>query len=186
MNNKKIARHAADFLGGKPEVFAYYNDDKTKTIDILSCTDGKSSNAALSTIGLSATDIGKILENDVPLHVELAMLGLPDDNRFGNILASSAFVIQESGDCDFGMIIHDVVTPYVQDTELQHVILLRPVFWDRYTPIETDEQVTAWLVALPITDMERKYILENGIEAFEKILTENAVNFVDLERPSCI
>ena len=143
MDNKKIARYAHAFIGGIPKVVAYNNGDKSKTIDIMTCTDENAlKDTSLSTIGLSSVDIGRTLDS-MPLRIELLIAGRAEKEEYANILASSAFVIQEGKECDFGMIINDVVTPYVKDTDLAHVVLLHPVFWRDYTPLEMDDAIVS-------------------------------------------
>lgn len=186
MDTKEIAKYALSFMGGKPKVTAYYNDDETKTIDILTCTtDSAVKNISLSTIGLSEFDIDKEIDSKT-LTVELAMYGRDSDDVYANILSSVAFVIQEGHECDFGMIINDVVSPYVKNTELQHVILMHPVFWDKYSKLETVDEVVAWLLAVPITDAEKQYIRQYGIDEFDKLLFEKNVDVTDLCRISFI
>ena len=186
MDNKKIADYALAFIGGTPEVFEYHNDDKKKTIDVLFCDNkNKPENFTVATIGLSAIDIGKTL-NDLPLRVELIMAGVPGDDAFANIIASAAFVVQDAADCDLGMIIDDVVAAYVIDTDLQHVLLMNPVFWEKYEPLVTKEATVTWLLAIPISDIEKQYIIANGFDDFAKILDEENVNITDLHRKSCI
>lgn len=40
MDNKKVAKYALGFIGGKPNVSRYYNDDETKKIDIMTSESG--------------------------------------------------------------------------------------------------------------------------------------------------
>ncbi len=184
MDNKKIAKYSLSFIGGTPEVIEYLNDNGTKKIDILICSNGyMQDNIVYATIGLADTDIGRISGNK-QLRTEVIIPG-NEDERFANILSSVAFIIQDSEDCGHGMIINNVVSTYIENTELQHVILLYPVFWDKYKPLETEDEIITWLMAVPISEAERQYIHANGIEAFEELLEENNVDISDLYRTSC-
>ncbi|MCI9077963.1 MAG: suppressor of fused domain protein [Lachnospiraceae bacterium] len=185
MDNKKIAKYALSFIGGTPEVIGYLNEDGTKNIDIMICSNGYiPDNVVYSTVGLADTNIGKISENKA-LRTEIIILGT-EDERFADIISSIAFVIQDLEDCGHGMVINNVVSTYIENTELQHVILLHPVFWDRYNPLETENEIAAWLMAVPVTEAERQYIRANSIEDFEELLEKNNVDISDLYRVSCI
>lgn len=187
MDNKKIAHHALNFIGGMPEVFEYHNDDKSKTIDIMTCVyDGNKDKAVVSTIGLNETNINKLTENNKNLRVELIMLALPEDDVFGEIISSAAFDIAESEECDIGMIIPETVENYISDAKASHIVLLNPAYWKNYEPFETDDTVITWLLVAPITDDEAIFIEKNGILKFTEKLQEKDVDLTDLWRESCV
>lgn len=181
MDNKKIANYALDFIGGNPEVFTYYNDDETKKIDIMFCKDDANF-SVVSTIGLSSVDIGMTFENK-PLRVELIILGSATEEIFGNILASAAFWVGENHYCNFGIVIDNVIDA---ETDLKHVILMQPSIWKDYKPYELENNIVAWLMAIPINDAEKNYIEQNGVDAFDKILEESQIDLTDLHRKSCV
>ena len=59
MDNKKVAKHALHFIGGKPSVARYYNSDESKQIDIMTSDSGIIKGIPVcATIGLNRTDIG--------------------------------------------------------------------------------------------------------------------------------
>lgn len=186
MENKKIAQYALNFIGGVPEVFSYYNEDNTATIDIMNCKDESVPQlATLSTIGLSGVDIGKEFENK-SLRVELIMLGAKDEEIFENILASVAFWIKQHQTCNFGMIIENIVAVNSDETALKHVLLMNPVFWRDYAPFETEKNVVAWLLVVPINDKEKNYIEQNSLDKFDKILETEQIDVTNLYRNSYI
>ena len=186
IDNKKIAKYALSFMNGKPQVFAYHNDDNTKTIDIMTCEYDDQNDTSLSTIGLSNVDIGYVVD-ELPLRVEIAMAGISNDESFANILASTAFTIQDLKDCKFGMVIENVIIEdYVKNTELKHVLLLHPVFWEKYEKLVENDEIVAWLMAIPITDSEKEFIKKESVEKFDKLLEEKRVDITDLHRKSCV
>ena len=169
MDNKKIAQHALEFIGGTPKIFSYHNADKTISVDIMTCADENFSVTTLSTIGLSNVDIGKEIDGK-PLRVELLMLGDSHKEIFENILASVAFQIKENQYCDFGLIIENVIDSYVNDTTVNHIVL--------------DGNIITWLLAIPISEDERNYIDQNGIDKFDAFLEKSNVDLIDLRRNS--
>ena len=185
MDNKKIAQHALAFIGGSPTVFEYQNEDNTVSVDIMTCTDETASElTTLSTIGLANVDIGKEFDGR-PLKVELMMLGKEGEEIFANILSTAAFRIMENHYCEFGLVMENVIELYTDNATLKHVVLLQPVFWKNYSPCELDENIIAWLLAVPISEEERLYIEQNGIDKFDDLLEKSNVNFVDLRRENC-
>lgn len=183
MDNKKIAQHAWKFIGGTPEVFSYNNDDETISVDIMTCADENFSITTLSTIGLSSVDIGKEIDGK-PLRVELLMLGDAHEEIFANILATVAFRIKETQYCDFGLIIENVIEQYVSDAAVNHVLLMQPLFWEKYSPCELDGNIVAWLLVVPISEDERNYIEKNGVDKFDELLEKSQVDLIDLRRAS--
>ena len=182
MDNKKIAQHALAFIGGSPTVFEYQTEDKTVSIDIMTCTDKTASElTTLSTIGLANANIGKEFD-DMPLRVELMMLGKKNEEIFANILSTAAFWIMKNHHCEFGLVIENVIEPYMDNATLKHVVLMQPVFWENYSHYELDGNIIAWLLAVPISEKERLYIEQNGINKFDELLEKSNVDFIDLER----
>ena len=142
-------------------------------------------NLAFATIGLSDTDLGRIV-GDSQLRAELLMAGKLGSEVYGNILASAAFVIQDAKDCGPGMILEDVAGEYIPDSSIRHVLLLYPVFWPAYEPLHINGITVAWLLAVPITEKERQFIHTNGWDAFDQMLEEKNVDVSDLQRKTCI
>jgi hypothetical protein len=65
-------------------------------------------------------------------------------------------------------------------------LLLSPVFWTDYAPFETENQIVAWLLMVPISDREFDYIEANGIDEFDKKREEADVDILDLTRDSVV
>ena len=186
MEAKKIAQHALEFIGGQPTVNAYYNEDESKSIDIMECKESSAEDTTVATIGLSACDIAKKTEDGKELRVELLMAGLAGTDVFGQILSNVAFEIQDMGDCYFGMIVENVISPYVTQTNLRHVILMSPVFWDKYKPLLTEDTCVTWLLAVPIRDDEKEFIEKHGVDAFDEAMAKVNINVTDFLRTSCV
>lgn len=189
MDNRTIAKHGASFLSKDFKVAAFYNDDESKSIDIMRCMETER-DFTCATIGLWNVDLGLQTDDGKALRVELLMAG--DDREqtkdaFENILATSAFSIMDHPDlCDFGVVIRDVVKDYVQDTELAHVLLLSPMLWQDYKPLAEAETTVTWLQVIPITENERVYLQEHSLEELEQVLDDQDADVTDLHRPSCI
>lgn len=186
MDNKRIAKYAHTFIGGKPKVERFYNADESKRIDIMTCEKGYCAGIhTLATIGLSSIDIGMTVQNH-DLRVELMIAGLPDNTMLSNILSTIAFQIMDIGSCKYGMLVPDVVAEYMPNYGVKHVVLMSPVFWNKYKVLISGTERIAWLLAVPISDREGSYILTNGIEAFDKLLEEKKVDIFNFKRVSIL
>jgi hypothetical protein len=94
--NKIIAKKELEVIGGKPQVYRFWDEQNIKNVDILSCVERPYSGVvSYATIGLSDYDIGMLIDNK-NLRVEL--LGAIDEKEesFINILASNV-VLPVSG-----------------------------------------------------------------------------------------
>lgn len=182
MDNKKVAKYALGFIGGKPNVSRYYNDDESKKIDIMTSDSGVIKGIpTCATIGLCQTDIGLSI-NGKKLRVELVAACDLNSEILGNILATISFEAMELKSCEYGMLIPNVVRSYVKGTELKHVALMSPVFWPNYQVLEDDDCIVAWLMVVPITDSEKNYIEQNGIAAFDSLLERKDADVINMQR----
>lgn len=181
--NKAVAKHALSFIGGTPQVFRYNSSDELKTIDIMTCKNSPYNDIdVFATIGLANHDIGLSYEKK-QLRVELMAIGPIGDVDWANIIASAAFEVMDYKTCSYGTIIPNVVGEYKKSIQLPHLLLLSPNYWASYAPLQLDDFVIAWLFAVPISNSECEYIVENGTEAFEKMLNENHIDLSNLNRP---
>lgn len=186
MSKKDIFKYSRQFIGGKAEVYAYYNSNKSKSIDIMTSSETQYSEVAIySTIGLSEVNIGLKSDNK-RVGVELISIGDKGDELDANILASVAFEIMDSKDCFLGKIVPNAISQYDAKYDCKHVILLTPVFWEKYQQYETEDKIVAWLLLVPISDVEKLYIERKGVEAFEHILSQQNADITDRKRRSLV
>lgn len=186
MDNKKVAKHALGFIGGKPNVSRYYNDDETKKIDVMTSDSGVIKGIpTCATIGLNQTDIG-LSAKGKELRVELVASCDLNPETLGNILATISFETMDTRSCAYGTLIPNAVSSYVKGTNLKHAVLMSPVFWPKYQVLEDDECTVAWLMVVPITDSEKKYIEQNGVAAFDNILEREDIDVTNMQRGTVI
>lgn len=87
--DKKYFRYVSQAIGVNSEVFAYYDENETHSIDILSCDDPTDSEVKFySTIGLSGYPNPINIKDDsvVNIPVELLMAGYKEYEQIPNIL----------------------------------------------------------------------------------------------------
>lgn len=125
--------------------------------------------------------------NNKPVSVEFIGVGRKIYSLYPNIMSTCCFnIINSDYDCYPGVVYPDVVKMYYHDTNMKHILLVRPFSWDYDFYLEMDDRIITWLEMLPISDSELEYITEKGCEAFEDILEESEVDILDLNRPSVV
>jgi hypothetical protein len=63
---------------------------------------------------------------------------------------------------------------------------MTPVFWERYSSLETDDEIAAWLQLVPVSDSELTFIEKEGLERFDRLLSETNTDITRLRRHSII
>lgn len=184
--NKIVAKKELEVIGGKQQVHRYWNENNKKNIDILSCANRPYTGVtSYGTIGLSAYDIGMVSKNK-DLRVELVGACDIKEELFANIVATTAFEIMESGNCEYGYIISDIVSQYIRDSDMKHVYLMNAFLWEELRSIEVENKKIAWLLIVPISDNEMKYALNNGYDALESKFEEIDIDIFNLRRKSVL
>lgn len=176
-----IAQHSLSFIGGTPKTLTYHSNSGNKRIDIIINSNvGFRNTEVVSTLGLYRANLSMVAGN-LPLRLELITMCDVDDESWRNILASAAFEIMDFPFFKYGMVVQNVVGAY-KNTNLKHAFLTSPVFWDKYQSLVTSNCIVAWLMPVPVSDSERRFILKNGPDAFETLLEEQNANISDLNR----
>ena len=184
--NKIIARKELEVIGGKPQVYRYWDEKYKKSVDILSCVDRPYPGViSYATIGLSEYDIGMLSDNK-KFRVEL--LGACDEEEkfFVNILSTTAFEIMERHNCGYGHIIPNVISQYIKDCEIKHIYLMNPFLWDGFKTVEFEDRKIAWLLIIPISNQEKEYAIANGWDALETKFEEADIDIFNLKRKSIV
>lgn len=184
--NKIIAKKELEIIGGKPNVYRYWDEKDKKSIDILSCIDRPYTGVmSYGTIGLSGYNIGVVSDKK---SLRLELLGACDKNNdiFANIISTTAFEIMEKGKCRYGEIISNVISQYCKDSDMKHVYLMNAFLWDGFDTIEFENCKVAWLLIIPISESEKQYALTNGYDALETKFEEMDIDIFNLKRKSII
>lgn len=186
MDNKRIAKYAIGFIGGRPSVSRYYNDDKSKKIDIMTSDSGVIKGIpTCATIGLYQTDIG-LSAKGKKLCIELVAACDLSSEILGNVLATISFDTMDMKLCAHGMLIPNAFGSYVKETKLRHAVLMSPAFWPDYQVLEDKDCTVAWLMVVPITDSEKKYIEQHGVLSFDSLLERKGADVINMQRGSVV
>lgn len=184
--NKIIANHVRNKVGMNADYDEYFDQNDASKVGIIKVEDSPSPRAtAFVTLGLSDHSLG-LTSDESPLRVEL-MLAVADDSEVGaNIVATCAFnVINDNMPIGPGSAFRSVIEMYRPNLEMKHVLFVPPFSW----AVESQHfstKIVAWLQAVPISELEYQYALENGHDALESKLEAADVDIFDLERSSVV
>lgn len=184
--NKAVAQRELQILGGKPKVNRYWNQSEDKNVDVLKCMDVPQKGVqSCATIGVNGTDIG-LQSGERQLRVEI--LGASDVviESFANIVASVAFDIMDSHQCYPGYIAEEVISQYIPESDMKHVLLTDPFLWENAESLLKEDLCVAWLMMVPISDAEYELAKRSGVEELEKVLEEKEIDIYNINRKSVI
>lgn len=184
---KAIAKKEFNIIGGeKPKVTKFWDYKDEKNIDILCCQDRPFEGVSTyATIGLTDVNIG-LFSDDKRLSIEIIGACDAREIEFPNILASVAFEIDENQEGGYGYIISDVIKQYMSESELEHIYLTSPLLWEGFDTVEFEDRKVAWLLMIPISEKEKEYAIEYGIDALEEKFEEFDIDIFNLKRKSIL
>ena len=70
---------------------------------------------------------------------------------------------------------------------LEHLMWAPPFPWEELGPVQVPGEVAVhWLLAVPISERERVFLVNHRFDALEQLFTERDVAYFDLSRPSLL
>jgi hypothetical protein len=186
--NKQIAKDMrAVFDGAQCKVINYLDKDEKSEIHVLHSTETPEEGLiSYATVGLSDYPDDSY-EVDPPLGVEIVTVSnLPD---FGEVVSTAAFCVVNSGyRVQPGAIFPGVVKLHHPDTTVPNLMFVDPYLWDDEDLASRvyGDKTVAFLQAVPVSDAETEYVLENGSDALSALFEEKDPDFIDLQRPSVV
>lgn len=185
-DKREIARHLRTAFDGRCEVYAFYDEDESTSVDIVICDESPAEGVqATGTVGLSDYDFG-IRAHDLPLRVELVMAGRPGQLSIPNVLATCAFAIVNEGyKIEPGLILPGVISMYNPGSRTRHGILLAPASW-LVSNLRFSDKIVTFLQVVPISDKERQLAEDRGSITLEKALEREEADIYDFDRLTVI
>jgi len=189
-HRKFVARHTEKIFQGRTEIRAYFNEDESLSVDILTAEDTiEKGIMSLGTIGLSETKLLYSNGIEFPTRVELCAATTTENSLWKNILATATFILAQRGrEIMLGEVLENICSEYYPDTKLPHIYLTYPFIWNEghFIQAEYNGVKINWLQGIVIHDSEKDFIYNNSVEDFEKILLEKEVDTFDLSRSAII
>jgi hypothetical protein len=179
---RAAARAAAAAFGGKPEVRAYYDRDETHSVDIMQCGDRPTPGfVTYATLGVH-TVTNKVDDDDI--RVEMAGVADAGVDEFPNLLATAAFyVLKDRWLCAPGVVFPSLLKEYNLSSTLEHLMWVEPFPWEQLGSVDVGGGLTIhWLLAIPISESERQFLLDNGFWKLERLFIDREVEYFDLNR----
>ena len=186
--NKVLAKKILEAVGGNPKITKYWNEDESQCVDIFSSIDHPVQGVVtFSTIGLSDYPLS-FRGEEYPVRIEIIGCGIRSNGLFPNLIVTASFhVISDSWFCSPGVIYPDIVSTYYANIDLKHLYFTTPFFWqDSLSVVDLGTKKVAFVLAMPISERERRYVVGNSPVDFEKILEQEKVDIFDLNRSSVI
>ena len=106
--------------------------------------------------------------------------------EFPNLLSTAAFYfIKDRWGCEPGAVFPSLVNEYKLSSTLEHLMWVEPFEWEQLGSVEVgDGQTVHWLLAIPISEAERRFLTDRGFDELEKLFIEREIDYFDLNRPS--
>jgi hypothetical protein len=181
--HKAWAKYFYERVGGEVAVHEYLDESEETAIDVLVSTTDEG--IVATTIGLMEFDQSE--NDDIALRTELIMDQRGHDERIGNILSMLAFYVMKDGwKAAPGTVFLDMVSEYIPDTKLPHIMFTPAFQWDDMTEVELGNTTIYPLLAVPISGAESKLAEQNEGEDLENLWAEKNVDVFDWNRDSAV
>ncbi|MDR2223638.1 MAG: suppressor of fused domain protein [Flavobacteriaceae bacterium] len=191
--DKQYAKLLAHSLGieEKPEIYTYYDEDESHSVDIISIVDPIDKNVVISSsIGLS--NYSNLIEmkdgTEFSIPVELLMVSYKEFDSMQNVISTVSFyIMKNSWNCQPGTVFKSMISDYY-DFPMKHVMFIRPYLWeDKLSNLKFGKKSVHCLLLVPISDEELQYKLEYGSSSLEELLFGvHKIDLYDLKRKSVV
>src|SRR6266496_2950967 len=181
-SGRAVARAAAAAIGGDPVVRRHYDASESTSVDIVQFRDRPSPGfSTYSTLSLHhATNI----LDGIDIRIEILGVASSMLADFPNLLATAAFyVIKDRWLCAPGVVFPNLLADYSLSRVLTHLLFVPPSPWETLSSVEVAPETTIhWLLAIPISDTEHRFLTEHGYNELEKLFDSKRIEYFDLER----
>ena len=120
--------------------------------------------------------------DDKSLRAEI--IGSTDSRNdlFPNIISDCAFKVMDgSSTCMPGTVFLNAIDNYYLDSNMKHMLLTIPFLWELHD-LEFDHEYVTWLFAVPISESEYHFFVENGYQKLEMLFEKKQIDIYDLNR----
>ncbi len=129
---RAVAHHALKIFKGTLKVQAFYDENRTTSIDILTTLNSVEKGLkSIGTIGLSETPLMEPGGTESPTRVELCAIAVTKNTYWENVVASTAFHIKKNGITVMpGDVIQNIMNDYLPEPRMPHIYLTIPFIWN--------------------------------------------------------
>jgi hypothetical protein len=161
----------------------YLDEPEQHSVDLVKCDDSPwSGYTTYSTVSLHL--FPNMLEGD-DVRVELAGVAETGIDQFPNLISTAAFyVIKDRWLAAPGVVFPDLLREYDLRTRMEHLMWAPPFAWETLRKVAVSSELAVhWLLAIPIYESERRFLLDRGYFEFEDLLEREDTQYFDLGRP---
>ncbi|TQF69336.1 suppressor of fused domain protein [Rhodococcus spelaei] len=191
---REAARRIGDVFGGLPQVLRFRaavdEDTDGQAPDEVSVAVGDNCPgpgfASYATLDLSRYPTNVATADGRPIRTELVTVGRADYRTMADVLAKCAFAVASgSFHVTPNTIVPNAVREADPDRAMKHVLLVVPFIWpDLEILVDTEDAVSTWLQAVPISDSELQYASAHGTEQLFARLESAGADVSDIDRAS--
>lgn len=105
---------------------------------------------------------------------------------FSNIMTTTAFGIMDKNELHPGTVISNVIPMYIPDSDMKHMLITYPFLWDDVNNLSSSNLTVAWLMAIPISENEKKYLEKYGLDELETLFEKQQIDVIDMYRNSVV
>lgn len=186
--NMIVAQKIREFVNAlqRPAVGRFWDEPERKSIDIVRCDNlPQKGEQVCATIGLNGTELG-LVSDGLPLRVELIGACDIQVKTFQNMIGTAAFEVMDSHTCFPGYIITDVISEYIQNSDMKHFLLTEPFLWEEAKSITVNGIHIAWLMVVPISEKEYEFACSEGSDELEELFEQKNIDVCNIYRRSVI
>ncbi|MEO1333709.1 MAG: suppressor of fused domain protein [Myxococcota bacterium] len=183
---RELAKVIANGFGGEPRVDRFWDADDKTSVDVLQCSPSPINGVtSYATLGVSFTPVVKD-GRQLPIYTELIGACGTTFTDFPNCLATAAFNVLNTGwSIAPGIVFRDVVRMYRSTGDMNDLLFVPPFLWSGLpTSVEMDDRKVSLLLAVPISTSERRYAVDCGVAALEKVFEQAQIDIFNLDRSS--
>jgi len=186
---KAVAAYAAaGFVVVKPPVIRYWDSNHRSDLHILEGADCPQKGVkSYATVGLSEHPL---IRNGKEFNARVELLGAcgSEFSEFAEILSTVGFcVINSQWFCAPGVIFPGVLDLHGASKTMSDIYFADPFLWgDRFKSSIIENQMTAWLLVIPISKRETEFAVQNGPDKLEQLFERQNIDIYNLNRPSVV
>ena len=187
-SSKVLARAAADVVrgSGRPRVLQMLDAQEKHSVDVMTIADAPARGlSTFSTVTLHETV--NLLDGE-DLRVELLAVAMSDVDCVDNLLAHAALnVLKDAWLAAPGVVYPGLVAEYDLSDSLPHLLLTAPIPFPDLGSLEVPGLPPVhWLLCMAISESERLYLIDKGLDAFEQLLEQADADYWSFNRPAVV
>lgn len=173
-------------FGGESLTRAYYDEREQNVVAIVEATGAPS--PGLATYATASLHVHENLMDQQDIRVELMMVSSVDAEQVANVVATSAFLVMKDGWLAApGVVFPNAVREYFPKTSVPHLMWTEPFDFSGLSTVPALDGLdfdTHPLQGVPLSEAERDFLLENGVDALTERLESASAAHFDLNRES--